>query len=706
MSDTAYARAEAAFAAGHDATVLAELAEVVAAPTRAALPALALAANAAIRSGAWDTAAALLEALYARRPDLPQLRLRLATAHNNAGRARLARGDRAGARAGFEAALALAPGHAEALHNRLELARLDSEIGAFLDLAERLHAARPADPEAALLHAEAALAAGAPETASGLVRQLPDAPPLAARSALVLADLGEAGAALAGIDALDATELAALADRLRGNGFADAARTAFAHAARRLGDGALVPGLRHRIASRLALPFVVDDAQSLQAARAQWVDGLATLESELDTDALSACTPALEQLAWSNFLLAYQGEDDRPLQQRYAALLRRGLAALAPAWLEPPRVPARARPRVVLVSSGFRECTVGAYFGSWIGALVDAGWETLVVQLGPRQDRTTERLLARASSGRVLDGPLDAIAAAIREQAADVAILPEIGMDMRLQALACVALAPRMLAAWGHPVTSGFAHFAGYLTAGPMEPADADAHYVEPLLRLPGIGTAYTAPPVPQRRARAALGLPPGRIYLVPQSAFKLHPEDDAAIAELAARDRGARIALVPADRPHAQRRHAERLAAALRAAGADPAQLHFLPLSDRGRFLEFCAAADVMFDTRRWSGGNTTLDALRAGLPVVACPGPWMRSRQSAAMLTLMGLDAALVCADRRAQVERAIAIAGDPAERARLSAAIEAAFPGLVDGREALASLVQHLDALRARPSLDARD
>ncbi len=694
----AHARAAAWFARGDDRAALAELAAVVAAPASAPAESLVLAANAAIRSRAWAIATDMLEALAAREPDNDRLRRMLATAHNNAGREQCAAGDVDGAHARYARALALEPDLPEALYNRLQLARAEGALAGSRELAIRLLRLQPADSEAALLAAEAALASGDLNTALSLVDRLPRTPTLAPRVAMVEADIGHADAARALLPALDADAASALADRLRGNGDATAARAAYVVASQRLADGRIAPGLRHLIASRLALPWVVDDAAGLAAARQDWIAGLDELEADLVPASLAGASPALEQLAWSNFLLAYQGEDDRALQQRYAALLRRVLATLAPHWLEPPRVPGRSRPRVVLVSSGFRECTVGAYFGAWGGALAAAGWDTHVIQLGPRHDATTTRLIAQAGNGGVVGGTLDAIATSIRALAADVVILPEIGMDMRLQALATVALGARMLAGWGHPVTTGYTHFHGYLSVAEMEPADATSHYVEPLLRLPGLGTAYAAPPAPIRRARGALGLPEGRLYVVPQSAFKLHPEDDDAIALLAAQDPTATIALVPADRPHAQQRHAARLARALSAAGGDPSRLHWLPPLPRAGFLDVLAAADVMFDTSRWSGGNTTLDALRAGLPVVACPGALMRGRQSTAMLHRLGLAAELVVHDRARQVARAIEIANDHAQRELLSREISAGFPALVDGRYALAALVAHVDALRS--------
>ena len=54
--------------------------------------------------------------------------------------------------------------------------------------------------------------------------------------------------------------------------------------------------------------------------------------------------------------------------------------------------------------------------------------------------------------------------------------------------------------------------------------------------------------------------------------------------------------------------------------------------------YLQTNLACDAMLDTLRWSGGNTSLDAIAAGLPIVTLPGRFMRARQSAAMLAIAG--------------------------------------------------------------------
>ena len=66
------------------------------------------------------------------------------------------------------------------------------------------------------------------------------------------------------------------------------------------------------------------------------------------------------------------------------------------------------------------------------------------------------------------------------------------------------------------------------------------------------------------------------------------------------------------------------------------------------------------MLDTLRWSGGNTSLDALAAGLPLVTLPGRFMRGRQSAGMLTITGLDD-LIARDEDDYVRIASALGSD---------------------------------------------
>jgi CRISPR-associated protein Csy1 len=223
-----------------------------------------------------------------------------------------------------------------------------------------------------------------------------------------------------------------------------------------------------------------------------------------------------------------------------------------------------------------------------------------------------------------------------------------------------------------------------------MEPADARTHYRERLFTLPGLGTRYPSPEIPAAGTRRDLDLPDnGTLYLVPQSLFKLHPDNDDVFVDIAQRDAGAVLVFFAGTGRGPMRAFRERLSRAFQAAGvaAEPHML-FLPLRSRSDYLRVNLACDVMLDSLHWSGGNTTLDALHAGLPVITCAGRFMRGRQSMAMLRR--LDCAELVADSPQQLAAlAVEIAHDRSRRNALSVRIRSNLPALTQSDEPLLAL-----------------
>jgi protein O-GlcNAc transferase len=293
--------------------------------------------------------------------------------------------------------------------------------------------------------------------------------------------------------------------------------------------------LRAAIGARLTLPVIADDAAAIARARTAFAAGIDELARIVP--ARIAGAPAervLDGLRWSNFLLAYHGEDDLALQQRYAAFVGETLDRAAPAL----RVPLQRRPRagklrVGFVSSFFRDGTAGRYFERWITDLDRSRFEVAVYHLYPNTDHLTARLTAAADAFVHCPRWLPAqIAQRLRSDALDVIVYPELGMDATTFALAALRLAPLQCAGWGHPVTTGQPTIDVFLTSGAMEPEGAEAHYSERLVRLPGIGTRYAMPLAPPGATRAGCGLPDdGPLLLCPQALFKIHPDDDALFA-------------------------------------------------------------------------------------------------------------------------------------------------------------------------------
>ena len=462
------------------------------------------------------------------------------------------------------------------------------------------------------------------------------------------------------------------------------------------------PGLlRAAFGEALTLPMIYADAAEVESVRANFVAGLAKLEAELPALVRGrAFGDVVDDLRWTNFLLAYQGEDDRDLQARYAAIAGRAIEMTAPEWRAPPRrSTVGARIRVGFASAFWSEGTAGRYFGSWIAGLDRRRFEIFVYNL--RRDVTPflRELAPRADRVRTFTGAMlvpSTIAPAMRNDALDALVYPELGMDPTSFALAALRIAPVQCAAWGHPVTTGHATIDVFFSCGAMEPTDAAAHYTERLFRLPGIGTDYARPAVTAGAARSRFGLPEGvPLFLCSQSLFKIHPGNDALFARVLAAAPDARLVTFEGRHPALTAKYRARLAAAFAQAGVAGERLVVLPTCSHEDYLRINAVCDAILDTLRWSGGNTSLDALAAGLPIVTLPGRFMRGRQSAAMLSLAGVPE-LAANDEDDYVRIASRLAADEGWRDAVSLRVREGAARLFADPMPIAAFAEALEAL----------
>ena len=179
---------------------------------------------------------------------------------------------------------------------------------------------------------------------------------------------------------------------------------------------------------------------------------------------------------------------------------------------------------------------------------------------------------------------------------------------------------------------------------------------------MPGLGTCYPAPPAPSSTSRAALGLPAGTLAVCAHSPFKWQPQFTYAVGEIL--KASTQTTLVVFDSPAASRSRV--FDAYLRhhfaPLGIDVAKrVVRLPQRSRVDFLAVLAHSALALDSFGFSGGNTSLDALSVGLPVLTLPGDFMRGRQTFAMLQAMpdNVPISLIASDAADYVARS-AIAG----------------------------------------------
>ena len=617
-----------------------------------------------------DAAAAIgtLRRAIALRPDAPAF-------HSNLGKALAETGNLEGAMASLRRALELAPGYRVA---QLRLGEVLARAGRPHDAVALYQTAlreSPGDPEvvsalAAVLrelgrHAEAA------DLLSPIIDKYPEFPQLANDLAVSLQALERFDEAVGIWKALIERSpqfylsYLNLAGEYANDGDRDLAMATYGAALRVRAE----PAVEMRRALTVSpLPASKDE---IRATRDDMMDRL---------QALLARPPAIQdplaQVNLTAFFLAYHGMDDRPLNETIAQLYLKScpsLAYVAPHCRGGARRAGR-RLRVGLVSTYFHGHTIGQ-LNRGLVETIDRGRIELFVFytpfLSPRpaQDPVRDTFLAGPEHAVALPFDLPQARQMIAAAELDVLYYTDVGMAAFTYYLAFSRLAPVQCVAWGHPDTTGIPTLDYFASCGAMEPDAGERHYSERLARLPGSTLFYHRPETPPLISRERLDLPPGRLYVCPQSLFKFHPEFDAALIEILRRDRDGWLILIDQHRA----KYRERLRRRLSASGGDDVmgRIRYLPALPRAEFIALMRAADVMLDPFHFSGGNTSLEALAVGTPIVTWPGEFMRGRHTYGFYRLMGVEDC-VLSDQASYAEAAVRIATTPGRRAELSQSI----------------------------------
>jgi predicted O-linked N-acetylglucosamine transferase (SPINDLY family) len=445
------------------------------------------------------------------------------------------------------------------------------------------------------------------------------------------------------------------------------------------------------------LPALYASAVEIDDRRAAYASRLATFKARLErmsvpsnfVDAIGAHQP---------FYLPYQGHNDRELQSQYGALICGAMTArYETATL--PEPPAADEPiRLGIVSGFFRgHSNWKIPIKGWLTMLNRERFRVFAYYTGVERDSETE--VAAALCDRFVAGPrpLDAWRREVADDAPHVLLFPEIGMDKVSAQLAAMRLAPVQCTSWGHPVTSGFPTMDYFLSSDLMEPAKADAHYSERLVRLPNLSIYYEpVDGVPPPMTRDELGLRADAVvYWCAQSLPKYLPQFDEVFARIAVGVSNSQFAFIEfgGGRDITELFEA-RLERAFHAFGLRAADhCVFLPRLAPDRFLAAIGQCDIVLDSIGWSGCNSILESLTHNLPIVAFEGEWMRGRHAAAILNMMQIGGTTARTIDQ-YVSIASALGRDAGLRTQMSGRIAAKKSRVYRDRECIAELEAFFD------------
>lgn len=431
------------------------------------------------------------------------------------------------------------------------------------------------------------------------------------------------------------------------------------------------------------LPAVPADGEEVRASRQQFAVDLADLERWFEGKRLEQAAIAVG--TDQPFELAYQEEDNRPLLERYGALCAR----LMDHWRQRQGLPlpgAREhRPlRVGIVSAHLRTHSVwSAITRGWFEALDPGRFGLYAFHLSVDED--DETAYARSRAARYERGPKDLRqwVDCIRACEPDVLLYPEVGIDPMTVRLASLRLAPLQAATWGHPETTGLPTIDCYLSAEDLEPQDGPSYYTERLIRLPHLGCRFkritTTPVEPDLAQAQADGATP--LLICPGVPFKYAPQHDWVFPEIARRLGECRFVFFKHRTRLLSEKLERRLQSVFEAQGlAYERFVSFIPWQPVPAFMGWLRRADVYLDTIGFSGFNTALYAVEAGLPIVTREGRFLRGRLGSGILKRLELPE-LVAPTGEAYVELAVRLAQDKAYRGSITSKMELGRERLYD-------------------------
>jgi protein O-GlcNAc transferase len=241
----------------------------------------------------------------------------------------------------------------------------------------------------------------------------------------------------------------------------------------------------------------------------------------------------------------------------------------------------------------------------------------------------------------------------------------------RLTALAA-RLAPVQISWLGYPGTTGMNAISHRITDAVADPAGADEHHSERLIRLPRTFLCYRPPDeAPEPGPLPSLGGAPftfGSFNNLP----KVNDAVVAAWAEILRRVPGSRLLLK--SRALAPQDVADRVRRSFADRGIDGARVELVGWqSDPADHLRLYGRIDLALDPFPYNGTTTTCEAMWMGVPVLTLAGTRHAARVGATLLSQVGLER-LVMTRVDDYIARAASLAGSCEQLAAIRSTLRA--------------------------------
>jgi len=319
--------------------------------------------------------------------------------------------------------------------------------------------------------------------------------------------------------------------------------------------------------------------------------------------------------------------------------------------------------RIGYISPDFRIHSVAYAFAGLLESHDRTCFEWFGYSTSPRPEDDMTARLRHGFDAYAEVAKVSALEAARMVNRHGVDLLIDLAGHTRNTGLGVLALRPAAVQAHylGYGATIG-GDFVDYLITDDWYAApDLAPFFDEALIHLPGTMMATAEALVDETPTeRSSHGLPVDAVVF---ANFNAHHKFDPAMWDiwmrLLRRSPGSVLWMVEGTKESRDNLMREAMARGIAAE-----RLVFAPTVPHGRHLARHALADLALDTHHHSGGVTTVDAMRVGVPLVTLPGNKPNSRTSASILAAMGASD-LIAKDITDYETIAQGLASDPPKR-----------------------------------------
>ncbi|MCH7687354.1 MAG: hypothetical protein IH899_11845, partial [Planctomycetes bacterium] len=350
--------------------------------------------------------------------------------------------------------------------------------------------------------------------------------------------------------------------------------------------------------------------------------------------------------------LQFQGRDDRRLKEAYAHLFRN--------FVPPERPSARAgKPKIGFVVTDGHEGVFLRYLLGVLERLNPQQFELVIVCSTAGRERMRPEISSDSIRLLVMSHNFSDMLETIRDARFDVLYHWEVGSDVNNYFLPFFRLAPVQCTSLGVLETSGIRQIDYYLSSDIVEPAEAEDHYSETLLRARTLLSYHTRLQLPSAvKNREQFGFRQDQhLYLCPHKIQKFHPDMDPLFTEILQQDPQG-VVVIPEDISGFAARN---LRARFEETVAEVShRIIFVPYLTLPDYLSLTAAADVLLDPIYYGGGLTAYDGFSLNQPTVTLPTRFARGRFTYGLYRQMGMTDCVVTTPAE-YVQQAVRLGSD---------------------------------------------